>query len=64
MIEKLFNNCRIGFGFNFLGRIESADGLLEAHNPGLILEFCRKLTQKVILIDEYYEDDYTVFMYH
>lgn len=64
MIEKLFNNCRIGFGFNLLSEIEPPDGLLMSYNPGFILDFCRKLTVKVKLIEGYYENDYTVFMYH
>ena len=63
-IEKLFNVCRIGFGFNLLRKIEPAEGLLEAYNPVYILEFCRKLTEKVTLVENYYEDDYTVLMYH
>ncbi len=63
-IQKLFSNCRLGLGFNLLRRIEPPQGLLEAFNPVFIMEFCRKLTDKVTLIEEYYEDDYTVFLYH
>lgn len=63
-IEKLFNTSRIGFGFNLLRTIEPPDGFLEAYNPVYITEFCRKLTSRVTLIEDYYETDYTVFMYH
>jgi SAM-dependent methyltransferase len=63
-IQKLFSNCRLGLGFNLLGKIEPPDGLLEVYNPVYILEFCRKLTDKVNLVKDYYEDDYTVFLYH
>ena len=64
MIEKLFNNSRIGFGFNLLRKIDPAEGLLEAHNPVYITEFCRKLTGNISLIENYYREDYTVFIYH
>jgi len=63
-IEKLFKTCRIGLGFNLLRTIEPADGFLEAYNPVYITEFCRKLTGHVVLTEDYYEEDYTVFMYH
>lgn len=63
-IEKLFTASRIGFGFNLLRKIEPPDGFLEAYNPIFITEFCGKLTSNVTLIENYYEEDYTVFMYH
>ena len=64
MIEKLFNSCRIGFGFNLSGSIEPQDGLLIAYKPAFIQELCLKLTDKVTLRSGYYEDDFTLFMYH
>jgi SAM-dependent methyltransferase len=63
-IEKLFDSSRIGLGFNLLQKIDPPDGFLEAYNPVYITEFCRKLTSKVTLIEDYYGEDYTVFMYH
>lgn len=63
-IEKLFNNSRIGFGFNLLRTIEPADGFLVAYDPSYITAFCRKHTGKVSLIENYYGEDYSVFMYH
>jgi SAM-dependent methyltransferase len=64
MIEKLFNSCRIGFGFNLSGSHEKTDGLLIAYNPVFIKEICLTLSDKVILKSGYYEDDFTIFMYH
>ena len=63
-IEKLFKNSRIGFGFNLLRTIEPAHGFLVAYDPAYITAFCRKLTDKVSLIENYYGEDYSVFMYH
>lgn len=63
-IEKLFNNSRIGFGFNLLHTIEPAHALICAYDPAYIMEFCRTLTSRVNLTENYYREDYTVFMYH
>lgn len=64
MIEKLFNNSRVGFGFNLLQVIEPAHPFLSAYHPVHIMEFCRTLTGRVTLIENYYKEDYTVFIYH
>jgi len=63
-IERLFRNSRIGLGFNLLRTIEPAHGFLTAYDPSYIMAFCRKLTGKVSLIENYYGEDYTIFMYH
>jgi len=64
MIEKLFNNCRQGFGFNLLGKTADPDGIIACYNPNLILDFCNKLTDNIQFIDGYWESDFTVMMYH
>lgn len=64
MIEKLFKNSRLGLGFNLLHKVEPPNGIIEAYNPVFITEFCRKLTPHVVLIEDYYGEDYTVFIYH
>ena len=64
MIEKLFSGCRLGFGFNLLSKTDFDDGLLAAYNPDHIKAFCLTLTHKVILHKGYFEDDFTIFMYH
>lgn len=61
-IKKLYNNCRLGLGFNLLRKIESW-GLIVSYDPEEILSYCRSLCQNVVFIDDYDEDDFTVFMY-
>ncbi len=64
MIEKLFNNCRRGFGFNLLEKTTDPDGIITSYSPDLILAFCNKLTDNIQFIDGYWESDFTVMMYH
>ena len=64
MIEKLFNNCRKGLGFNLLSHVDPPHGLLTAYKPEFIVEYCRQLTPNVMLVDGYRENDFTIFMYH
>ena len=62
MITKLFNTCRIAFGFNLLSKIE-AGGILIAYDPETIIKYCRGLSTNVILHQAYFDDDFTVWMY-
>ena len=64
MIEKLFLGCRLGFGFNLLARTEIKGGLITSYNPAFILDYCGRLTEKVRLVERYWEDDFTVMMEH
>ncbi|MEO6317029.1 MAG: class I SAM-dependent methyltransferase [Chitinophagaceae bacterium] len=64
MIERLFYHCRLGFAFNLLSRLKYPDDAIAAYNPADITTFCRRLTNKVQVIDGYWEDDFTVLMYH
>lgn len=62
MITKLFNNCRTGFGFNLLS--QTVDNIiLKAYNPDKILAFCQTLTSHVQLLNDYWENDFTILMY-
>jgi SAM-dependent methyltransferase len=63
VITKLFNTCRIAFGFNLLSKIETPGGILVAYDPQDILKHCQTLTGKVILHKGYLDDDFTVWMY-
>ncbi|MES2328700.1 MAG: class I SAM-dependent methyltransferase [Bacteroidota bacterium] len=63
MIEKLFNNCRIGLGFNLLSQAEP-DGLIVSYKPDFITEYCRQLTPNLVFTDGYRANDYTLFLYH
>lgn len=64
MIEKLFNNCRIAFGFNLLSYADPAQGLIVSYKPAFIREYCERLSKNVRFFDHYKPNDYTIFMYH
>lgn len=64
MIKKLFFGCRLGFAFNLLSKTDFDDGLLTAYSADYIKAFCFTLTDKVTLVKDYYEHDFTIFMYH
>ena len=63
-ITKLFNNCRIGFGFNLLSKTDDTNALLLAYEPKAMVEFCKTLSPDVVLKEGYYENDFTVMVYH
>lgn len=61
-INKLFECSKCGLAFNLLRHVANT-GLLVAYEPDLILAHCRTLSNKVILKDDYDEQDYTIWMY-
>lgn len=63
-VTKLFHNCRIGFGFNLLEKANHANGLLVGHETKEIVQFCKTLSNHVVLKEGYYENDFTVMLYH
>lgn len=63
MIDKLFNSSRLGLGFNLLKNVKDPEGILVNYDPQVILQYCRKLTPKVVLREGYAPDDFTIFMY-
>ena len=62
-IEKLFAGCRLGLGFNLLCREPVGGGSLASYSPADIVAFCETLAPKVVLLEGYWEGDFTVFMY-
>lgn len=64
MIGKLYHNCRLGFAFNLLGKTENQGHIIRSYNPLEILDYCNQLTGNIQFFDGYWEDDYTVMMYH
>ena len=64
MIEKLFAYCLKGFGFNLLSKTERPNEIITSYNPAIILDFCHKITSKVNFTEGYWENDFTVMMYH
>lgn len=63
MITRLFDACRLGFGFNMLRRVAHPEGILAAYDPDGILAHCRSLTPHLILREGCLDDDFTIFMY-
>lgn len=61
-INKLFATSKIALAFNLLRQMP-VKGLLVAYNPEVILNYCQTLTDKVVFIDDYAEEDFTVYMY-
>lgn len=61
-IAKLYDSCNIGLGFNLLRDIP-VNGLLATYDPEDIVSFCKTLSENVVLICDYDDEDFTVFMY-
>ena len=61
-ISKLYNGCRMGLGFNLL-KTAQPHGFIVAYNPIEIMEYCKSICPKVVLKDDYADEDYTIFMY-
>ncbi len=61
-ISRLFNTSRIAFGFNLLSQIEPG-GILVAYDTDNIVQYCRTLSPNVLLHNNYFEGDFTVWMY-
>lgn len=62
-IAKLFATCRIALGFNLLSKVDAPGGILVAYDAKIILNYCKTLSDKVILHEGYADDDFTVWMY-
>lgn len=63
VISKIFATSKIGLAFNLLSQMP-VKGLLVAYEPEMILNYCRTLSSNVVLIDDYAEEDFTVYLYH
>lgn len=63
-IEKLFRSCQVGLGFNLLSWEPAGGGPLAAYDPATMLAFCQQLAPRAELLLGYWEDDFTVFLYH
>eukprot|EP01037_Dinobryon_pediforme_P013979 gene13979-14096_t len=62
-ISALFNKCTTGLAFNLLRSVPEND-LLVAYEPKAIFSYCKSQTEKVELIADYADEDFTVFMFH
>lgn len=64
MIEKMYAVADRGFAFNMLLAERFPDHpILVGHDPVAITSFCKQLSPRVEVIDGYFDDDFTVFMY-
>ncbi len=61
-ISRLFELSRLGLGFNLL-RAVPYEGLLVAYDPQDVVAYCHTLSHNVILVDDYADEDFTVFVY-
>lgn len=62
-ISRLYDSCTKGLAFNILSKIPS-NNLLIAYRPEEIRHYCLTLSRKVVLKNDYTDDDFTIFMYH
>jgi SAM-dependent methyltransferase len=63
MIDRLFESCRLGTGFNLLKNVYDPEGILVNYDPEEILDYCRNLSPKIVLREGYAKDDFTIFIY-
>lgn len=61
-IKTLFNSSKCGLAFNLLSRVMGL-GLLVAYDPQKIFSYCKTLSPKVILKNDYSDEDFTIYMY-
>ncbi|BAU55038.1 class I SAM-dependent methyltransferase [Mucilaginibacter gotjawali] len=61
VIAKLYSACLHGFAFNLLRAIVP-NGLLVAYNCEKIMACCSKLCPNVKLVNDYAEEDFTIYM--
>lgn len=61
-ISRLYSACTFGLAFNLLKHMP-ADGTLVAYDPENILNYCKSLSNKVVLKEDYAPEDFTVFIY-
>lgn len=63
-IQKMFAGARLGFGFNLLSKVQEEKSFLCGYDKHMVLSFCKMITPYCVLIDNYLENDFTIFMYH
>ena len=67
-IVKMFKSCRLGIGINMLSKYRF-DKIIKSSqtgyrfDPGEMFNFCRNISQKVVLKHDYMPNDFTIFMY-
>jgi trans-aconitate methyltransferase len=65
MIKKMYIDSKIGVAFNMLNQsYHKQDETFASYSPSEIKEFCLGLTEKVVLLEDYLQGDFTVYLYH
>jgi len=62
-IAHLYAHCNIALSFNLLCDTINPNGILMAYAPKIISDFCKKLSNNVLLKENYIENDFTVMVY-
>ncbi len=65
-IKTMFNRCKEAFAFNMAGGIlpnNKRDSIIYYANSRDLLEYCIKLSRKVILRNHYHEKDFTIVIF-
>ncbi|MDB5088781.1 MAG: hypothetical protein JWR09_2775 [Mucilaginibacter sp.] len=62
-ISTLFNSCRLGLGFNLLNKIIPNE-VIVAYDPVQIMDYCASICREVKMINDYSDEDFTIYMYH
>lgn len=62
-IAYLYADCNVALGFNLLCKTVNPDGILMAYAPKTITDFCKTLSDTVVVKENYVEGDFTVMVY-
>ena len=63
VIRRLYDISRIGVGFNMLDGIDyDSDETYQTYNPEEVLKYCKTFAQKIRLVTEYEEGDFTILL--
>jgi len=67
LIRRMFESCRIGTAFNMLnleyGRAHPFAEHVMAFRPSPIVRTCRQMTDYIVLRQDYFPNDFTVYLY-
>lgn len=62
-LAHLYKHCNVALGFNLLCDTINPNGILMAYSPKIITDFCKTLTNTVVVKENYIEGDFSVMVY-
>lgn len=63
--KKMFDNSTMGTAFNMLNKKHHVDNdLFATFSPSEVYDFCASFTDKIVLRQDYLEQDFTMYLYH